>query len=263
MAPQFVDFNADGITDIFTATFDGSPWVAYGSKDGFKQPEIIKDKNGKRVILSQFWDYDARKWTKDDRTGGASPGAHCISAVAFDWDNDGDFDLILGEKGRNLFLQINEGSAAEPKFAGVSKPIMIGDKPLDAGDDITAPRLVDWDRDGLIDIVIGTFGDSWGSGPGGQVKWFRNVGKLGAPAFEAAKVLIGPGKKDAKQATAPDAACYVEVADFDGDGDLDLIVGGYSIWKAERSEENRTGQNRKPHLWVYAQKNEKAAGTSR
>ncbi len=63
MGSQFVDFNADGRIDFFTATFDGSPHVAYGTEDGFAEPVRILDKNGKRVMLDMFWDYDEKKWS--------------------------------------------------------------------------------------------------------------------------------------------------------------------------------------------------------
>jgi len=254
MGSQFVDFNADGITDLFTATFDGSPWVAFGSKEGFKQPQQLKDKNGERVLLSQYWDYDAKKWTNLDRTGGVDQDAHCISAVLFDWDADGDFDLVMGDREGYLWLQMNEGSAKEAKFSGQSEKIKSGDKPLYAGDKITAPKLVDWDRDGLTDILVGTFGDTWGMDKGGGVLLFRNHGKKGAPSFQQPRTLIEASPKGQKEPTRPDAGCYVDAVDYDGDGDLDLVVGGYSIFAAEKKDPTpRDREGRQPFVWVYLQ----------
>lgn len=249
MAPQFVDFNADGFTDIFTATFDGSPWVAYGSKEGFNQPKHILDKDGKRIILSQFWDYDARKWTNEDKTGGASPDAHCISAVAFDWDADGDLDIILGDRKGGLYLNINEGTAGEPKFGATSRPLMIGDKALDAGGKITAPKLVDWDKDGLTDLVVGTFEC--------KILLFRNVGEKGKPEFEAAKTILDNSQKSTDQ-PLPDYGSYVDVVDINGDGNWDLVVGAYTYWTAPGAETPKsTYAARKPYIWVYLQKEAK------
>ncbi|GIK53068.1 MAG: VCBS repeat-containing protein [Planctomycetaceae bacterium] len=254
MAPQFVDFNADGHTDIFTATFDGSPWVALGGKEGFQQPQHIKDKNGERVRLSQYWDYESKKWTHKDHTGGVDPNAHCISAYAFDWDADGDLDLVLGGRDGYLWLQLNEGSAKEPKFSGTSQRILCGDKALDAGDKITSPRLVDFDGDGLSDLVLGTFGDSYGDGKGGSIKWYRNTGKKGAPVFAPAQTIVDASDKSSKEATRPDGGLYFDLADLNGDGLLDLIVGGYSMWTSEGSPKGRATVARKPHVWVYHQK---------
>jgi len=240
-----VDYNADGITDIFTATFDGSPWVSLGSKEGFLKPELVKDKNGDRVKLSQFWDYDAKKplWTNKDHTEGVAPKAHCISAVVFDWDADDDFDIIMGDRDGGLWLTLNEGKAGEPKFAAVTKQIMVGDKALNAGGKITAPKVVDWDKDGLTDIIVGTFS--------GDVKLFRNAGKKGEPRLEAAKTLL---KIDG---AGPAEGAYADVVDFDDDGDWDLLVGGYASFDDDGSDANRPKtyrKDQKPGVWVYLQK---------
>ncbi|MEZ6059803.1 MAG: FG-GAP-like repeat-containing protein [Planctomycetaceae bacterium] len=246
MAPQFVDFNADGHVDIFTATFDGSPHVAYGSKDGFDRPQRILDANGERVLLTQFWNYDTTKWDDTGRTisDNTDGQLHCVSSVAFDWDNDGDFDLLLGDKNRGrLFRQMNEGSSAEPKFTGRNIPVLSDSKPFELNGGMTAPYLVDWDADGLMDLVCGNFGDSYGDGPGGGIFWYRNIGHAGDPQFAKPVTLIPPSPRGTETPTRPDSGLYVDVVDYNGDGQLDLVVGGYSQWTPvakDSSEEQET-----------------------
>jgi hypothetical protein len=98
---------------------------------------------------------------------------------------------------------------------------------------MTAPRLVDWDGDGDMDLIAGSFGASWGEGKGGAVYLSRNNGQNGKPAFGKLETLIPPSPKGHQQPTRPDAGLYVDAVDYDGDGDLDLVVGGYSMWTPE------------------------------
>ena len=245
MAPQFVDFNADGHIDIVTGTYDGSPHVALGSADGFQPPKRILDSDGERVLLTQFWNYDAEKWDDTDRTieDNKDGQLHCISAVAIDWDDDGDFDLLMGDKNRGrLFRQMNEGTNAAPAFTGTNIPVLAADQPFELDGGMTAPYLVDWDADGRTDVVCGSFGDSYGQGAGGGIYWYRNIGKIGDPQFAKPVTLIEPSEKNASTATRPDSGLYVDVVDYNGDGSLDLVVGGYSHWSPERkplTEEQR------------------------
>ncbi|MCP4708263.1 MAG: VCBS repeat-containing protein [Planctomycetes bacterium] len=226
MGSHVVDFNSDGFKDIVVGTYDGSPHVSFGSAKGFKEPEHILDAKGKRILFKQFWEY-----LEDGSGAWRNTGEdHCISAVAFDWDNDDDFDLLLGSYDGKLFRQMNEGKKGEPSFTGINIPVKAGDKPLLNEGGMTAPRLVDWNGDGLMDLVCGSFGKLTGGDSGGGVYWYRNIGKSGVPRFASAVTLIPPGNQKSTSAVRADEGLYVDAADFNGDGVLDLIVGGYSHW---------------------------------
>ena len=46
MTPQLVDLNADGYQDMVMGTFEGTAFLVEGTKEGFKEPTQILDKNG-------------------------------------------------------------------------------------------------------------------------------------------------------------------------------------------------------------------------
>ena len=218
MLPQFVDFNADGFVDIVTGTYDGMAHVSMGNANGFTTPTYILDRDEKRIGLGQGM-HDARGWS--------GSGGHGISAVAFDWDADGDHDLLLGdyEKG-HVILRVNEGSNAEPAFSTSNTNVMVGDEPLAVPGGVSAIHLVDWDGDGLTDLLTG------GMKKGG-VYVYRNVGTVGKPAFAPADVLM-KAEEMPNAKGEPNNGCYAFAHDVDEDGDLDLLVGGYSTWNPDR-----------------------------
>jgi hypothetical protein len=72
--------------------------------------------------------------------------------------------------------------------------------------------VVDLDGDGLRDVLVANLGDYWPVDTDqGSVVWIRN---LGAGRFEPTVLMDGLGRVN-----------DIQAADFDGDGDLDLIVG--------------------------------------
>ncbi len=229
MSSQLVDINADGHQDILVGSFSGVPYLIKGSESGYLEPEQILDSSGSTVLINAFWNTETSKWDNTDRAG--SEG-HCTSVSAVDWDNDGDLDLVLGDYyGGRLFLRLNEGTAASPSFAPTNSAIEANGQPIVIEKGLAAPRIVDWNGDGLFDVLCG--------GAKGGVFFFANIGQTDTPEFAAAETLIEPVEDEsfikkvpayAGQPTQPGSSFHIDAVDYDNDGDLDLLVGARCSW---------------------------------
>jgi len=251
MSPQFVDFNKDGQIDIVAGTFSGSPYLAIGTAKGFEQPDQIRDRDGERILLNQFWNYETKKWDETNRCdpeGGVMARGHGTSAWATDWDHDGDYDLLLGDyDGGVIYLRLNEGSATNPAFAKKNILLEADGKPIKI-DKTATMRIVDWNGDGHGDLLLGSMGDTYRDDAGGGV-WLFPGAESSTMSFGAPITLVQPSPKGAHEPTRPDAGLYIDLHDHEGDGDLDLIVGGYSMWtpktrKLDNDEKARVRQLR-------------------
>jgi hypothetical protein len=137
-SPNFEDFDGDGDLDLLCGEF----------LDGFTYFENI----GSRTKPL----YAAGRRLKDTRGNPLTMDLQMIVPVAFDWDKDGDFDLIVGdEDGRVAFVE-NSGKLAADRSPIFARPVYFRQQAdtLKCGA-LATPFGVDWDGDGDTDILSG------------------------------------------------------------------------------------------------------------
>ncbi|MCK9305805.1 MAG: VCBS repeat-containing protein [Bacteroidales bacterium] len=227
--PQIVDLNDDGYQDIATGQYSpGEVTCFLGSEEGFSPGEKLpqegnpngeKDSNLplKDVNSWSYWSY---------------------SAVSFgDFDGDGDYDMIVG--GSALRLSKNIGSKTSPKFAyreflldTEGNPLRVyeptGEKlgeikefldKYPAGVANAVPHVVDWDNDGVLDLLVTNGYLSKGSN---AVLFFRGVQTTEGYRCEKGIPLFTT-KDDSK--AFPGSWLRVFVTDWNNDGVNDLLIG--------------------------------------
>ncbi len=138
--------------------------------------------------------------------GGASCG---VSPGAGDWNGDGFPDLVTGEHWGGLRFFENQGppSWVEQSF----------EFPFELAGD-TAPALADWDADGSTALTTGGDPDLLIGQVHGQVHAYTNVGTAAAPDWRPDGELLTLPWTDHPHA-------FPALADVDGDGDPDLVIG--------------------------------------
>ncbi len=170
----------------------------------------------------------------DRNAGSFFPLYHSRVDVA-DLNGDGLFDLIVGNMNGTILWYPNSGQVGAPNFTTTKLIFDSDDQPLDIGYS-SAPRVVDWDRDGDLDLIVGAEKESF--------VFFRNQGTTRTPRFHLEGLIAADGsplrvpkvpcEEDPEGKIFPfDYYPVPDVVDWDGDGDLDLLAGGYitgRIW---------------------------------
>jgi hypothetical protein len=157
------------------------------------------------------------------RTGG-------FSTSPADWNGDGNLDLVYAWNG-HIELKLNVDPRNPPRWKDAGG-LHAGGKPVSyvfpIGDAEMFPLAVDFNRDGLPDLVLGL--------ADGHVWYYKNIGTRTEPKLaEGARFRLNNGGfvkvgryKEGDKATdfathSGDRSCP-KVADFSGDGVMDLMV---------------------------------------
>lgn len=146
----------------------------------------------------------------------------CTRPFAVDWNGDGHLDLVAGNFAGTFCWFKGEGKG---KFQPKPEQIKVGKKPLQVKGYHSDPFVIDWDRDGDLDLVSG-------SAEGG-VYWAENTAAAGKlPKLKSFQVLIKPGNEtddtlpvDEDELTGPSSSTRISIVDLNGDGKLDVLVG--------------------------------------
>jgi len=168
-----------------------------------------------------------------------------------DWDNDGDLDLLIGGGYGWLRIVINDGTSERPAFCEPAR-ILSGDKPIrflrneilgeppnNHNMGYCYPVFVDWNSDGLKDLVC--------PNETNRIFWYPNTGTKKAPRFQERRQILCDGYADSpklrsvsnQRANDPKSnnGVYpleegrpfmwrtgIGIADFNGDTLMDLVT---------------------------------------
>lgn len=193
-----MDLNGDGILDLTTGEYSpGDVHWFPGTGSGYGVRQDLKEEGRDPKDMNRW--ASATTWT--------------------DWDGDGLQDMLVGSVFGGVYVAVNKGTKTNPSF-GKREPVLLADGKQVKVPGKSFPVAVDWDRDGIKDLLVG--------GEDGQITFFKG---LAGRRFAFGVPLQAEGKPI--QLGYRTKFCVV---DWNGDGLMDLVIGD-----AESGSKGTTG----------------------
>ena len=214
--PALVDFNADGLKDI-----------VLGNNKQFINPflaqsylQLYQNVGTATVPVYQLVDTDFANVQQYNQK-------RLVPSFG-DLDGDGDQDLIIGLENGQLFYLLNSGSAIAPNYTN----LVANYAGIDVGSH-ASPQLVDVDRDGDLDLLIGE--------RNGNTNYFENTGTLTAAVFSATADTETFGFVDAKLPGTIEGNSAPQLIDINGN--YHFFVGNEQgqVWQYHQVDSNLFG----------------------
>lgn len=233
-----MDFDNDGKNDIVAGDSEGA--VSFFKNIGTKsKPELAEavmvEAGGKPIFATKrIYGMKDGKRQVTKVIAGSSELADSYSKLHLaDWNGDGLRDLLMGHSRKEILLYLNFGTAAAPEFGqpGLIKPAE-GSFPSRP-----SPLVIDWDKDGLNDLLVGS--------DDGKIYFFPNRGSKENPRLVADGPLEAGGKVIREGSRA-----RITVTDWNNDGKPDILLGDFYSGSPGEGGQRSMGGN----IWLYLQK---------
>ena len=212
--PAVVDYDADGDLDLLISGMyhkDGEPFKSLEAS-----LSLFENKDGYYVLVD------------DDYLGFKGKDAFFLAPSFGDIDNDGDVDLIIGNYNGTIDVYSNSAGANQPINLSLSSTKYLD---IDVGSQ-ARPCIFDVNKDGKTDIIIGEYDGNLNCylAKGSSFELYsENWGNIKTNGFywdyvydENRKII------DSTKYYLPAGDAHPTIADGDGDGKLDILVG--SSW---------------------------------
>jgi uncharacterized protein (DUF2141 family) len=190
--PTLADLDADGDLDALIGEKDGT--LNYYQNTGSSSNPVYTEQTG---TANPFNGIDVGSYSKP---------------TFADLDADGDLDALIGERYGTLKYYQNTGSSSNPVYipqTGTANPF----NGIDVGN-YSTPTLADLDGDGDLDALIGE--------GNGILNYYQNTGSSTNPVYTEQTGTANPFN-----GISVGFLSTPTLADLDGDGDLDAVIGEY------------------------------------